>query len=428
MSSMSPRSARHRSAISSAVLLAALCTAGAATAGEPAPRTGASDDHETTLRQALEGGVLDLDLRYRLEWVDDAAFDEDALASTLRGALGYETGSFRGFSAVVTFETVTAIGNDELYNDRGADGLGNGVTDRPVVADAEIVEVDQLFLGWRGSHGLGLKAGRFGYTLDNQRFIGTAAWRQNHRSYEALAFEAGSPSTLRTRYAYFARSYFNTGASFDLDAHILHLSRSLGNVASAAAYAYLVDWHDADRSHLSSATYGLRLVGGPGDRPSGLLWFAELARQLDHGDTPRGFALDYAHLGLGVRRGAWSVQAAWELKDGDGTSAVQTPLGTNHGLNGFADRLVVTPPDGSHDLYLRIAMDRERWSWLVAYHDFRAARGGAELGTEVDLQARWSAAGSLSLWFKVAHYLADTLSTDVTKVMLWTTWSFDTSF
>jgi hypothetical protein len=70
-------------------------------------------------------------------------------------------------------------------------------------------------------------------------------------------------------------------------------------------------------------------------------------------------------------------------------------------------------------------MDLADWSWLVSYHDFQAARGGADLGRELDIQGRYSPTGNLSLHFKLAHYRADTLSTDATKVMLWSSWSFD---
>ena len=182
------------------------------------------------------------------------------------------------------------------------------------------------------------------------------------------------------------------------------------------------------RSFLSSATYGARYTGENSIGFADLLYFAEYARQLDHGENPRDFSLDYAHLGVGARKGPWTLQAAWELKDGDGTSAVQTPLGTNHGKNGFADRMVVTPPDGSHDYYVRLAMDDDRWAWLLDYHSFRAARGGDRLGTEIDALVRLSLADSLSLNLKVAHYMADTWLTDVTKVMVWASWFFDTSF
>jgi hypothetical protein len=416
-----------RSLIHAAILPAALGAAGVATAATPGSGAETPRPEATTLRQALEQGVLDIDLRYRLEFVDDAAFDKDALASTLRGALSYETAAYRGLFARVSFETVTAIGNRDLYNNLGAGDSDNNVSDRPVVADPEIVEVDQIYLAYRGAHGLELRAGRFAYTLDNQRFVGIAPWRQNHRSFTGLSLAIGTSDTLLARYAYLSRVHYNTGFSPDIDAHLLNLSRELGP-GSIAGYAYLLDWDGGDRAGLSSATYGARYAGSSALRHFDLTYFAEYARQVDHGDNPTAFSLDYAHLGLGIRKGAWTLQAAWELKDGDGTSAVQTPLGTNHGKNGFADRLVITPPEGSHDYYIRLAMVRDRWSWLIDYHDFQAARGGARLGTEVDLQARYTVADPFSVSLKVARYSADTWLTDITKIMAWASWSFGTSF
>mgnify|MGYP001818189705 FL=1 len=74
---------------------------------------------------------------------------------------------------------------------------------------------------------------------------------------------------------------------------------------------------------------------------------------------------------------------------------------------------------------MSLRIDRKTWAGYVAYHDFQAARGGADLGREVDLQARYSATRALSLHFKLARYWADTLSQDTTKVMLWATWGLD---
>ena len=122
------------------------------------------------------------------------------------------------------------------------------------------------------------------------------------------------------------------------------------------------------------------------------------------------------------------MRASPTRSHGDGTSSVQTPLGTNHGKNGFADRMVVNPPTGSHDRYVRLTFDRSRWSGMVAYHDFDAARGGGGLGRELDMVARYGVSDPLDLFLKVARYEADTWLTDVTKGMLWASWSFDTSF
>jgi hypothetical protein len=372
-------------------------------------------------------GELGIDLRYRFEFVDAESFEKRAYASTLRGALSYETAGFHGFTAGVTFETVTAIGNDLLYNNAGTGSLWNGVTDRPVVADPALVEVDRVWVGYRGAYGLDLKVGRFAYTLDNQRFVGIAPWRQNHRSFDGASVAIGSASTLRASYAYLSQVHYNNGADPSLDAHLLHLSRDLGP-GSLSAYGYLLDWESEDRPALSSATYGLRYAGRAQLDWADLPYFAEYARQLDYGNNPKQFGLDYGHLGLGVQRGSWTLLAAWELRDGDGTNSVQTPLGTNHGKNGFADRMVVNPPTGSHDRYVRLSFERPRWSWLVAYHDFDAARGGDNLGRELDMVAGYAVSDPLRVFLKVARYEADTWRTDVTKIMLWASWRFDTSF
>lgn len=409
---------RLGAAASALVVLAA--TGGAADL-EPADWASAEPE---TLVEAVERGRLSLDLRYRLEFVADEAFAKDALASTLRSALSFETAAWRGLFAGLTVENVSAIGNDELYDNAGAGDRGNGVSDRPVVADPEITEVDQVYLGFRGPRGLELRAGRFAYTLDNQRFIGIAPWRQNYRSYTGGSLALDLPLGLEGRYAFLDRAFYDTGASFGMSTHLLHLARDLG-FGTAAAYGYLVDWDDAARQGLSSATIGARIDGSSALSALDLLYLAEYARQSDHGDNPQAFALDYIHLVLGAGRGPWALRAGWELKDGDGVNAVQTPLGTNHGLNGFADKLVVTPPEGSHDRFLRLSFDRQRWAWLLAYHDFEAAVGGAPQGTEIDFQGRFSPTSSLSLFLKVARYRAQTLSTDTTKVMAWTTWSFD---
>ena len=409
-----------------AVVLAVLWAAGpvAASSGAPAAE---GDVEAKSVIQALQLGELGIDLRYRFEFVDSESFEKEAYASTLRGALSYETAGFHGFTAGVTFETVTAIGNDLLYNNAGAGSLWNGVTDRPVVADPAVVEVDRLWVGYRGASGLDLKLGRFAYILDNQRFVGIAPWRQNYRSFDGASVAIGSTSNLRASYAYLGQVHYNNGAAPTLDAHLVHLSRDLGT-GSLSAYGYLLDWDSEERAVLSSATYGIRYSGRSKLGSVGLHYFAEYARQLDHADNPNQFGLDYGHLGLGAQRGSWTLLAAWETRDGDGKSSVQTPLGTNHGKNGFADRMVVNPPTGSHDRYVRLSFERPRWSWLVAYHDFDAALGGDNLGRELDMVARYVVRDPLEVFLKVARYEADTWLTDVTKIMLWASWSFDTGF
>jgi hypothetical protein len=410
-----------------APFLVLLCIAGGAAAlelGQEAPAD-SEEAAKTSFREAfVEQAMFAIDLRYRYEFVDDEIYHKNAQASTLRSALNYESGSFRGLFAGITLESVTPIGNPDLYNNLGVGNRWNGVTDRPIVADPEISEIDRVYLGYRGGAGFELLAGRMAYMLDNQRFIGIAPWRQNFRSFDALSLAIGRPSAVVARYAYFDRVHYNNGADPELEAHLFHLSRDF-KPGTLSGYAYLIDWDQEDRAALSSATYGARFQGETATHAADLVYLAEYARQSNYGKNPDDYALDYLHFGLGVRRAGWGLQAGWELKDGDGENAVQTPLGTNHGKNGFADRLVITPPEGSHDRYLRLTMEKEKWSWLLAYHDFEAAVGGATLGTEVDFQARYTPIAPLSVFLKVARYRADTYLTDITKIMVWTSWRWD---
>jgi hypothetical protein len=395
--------------------------------GVPSPGAGGSaagTASAPSLIDALESGTLSLGLRYRYELVDDDAFASNAHASTLRSSLGFRTAPYRGFFAGLSLENIAAVGEDDLFDNRGYGRLDNEVRDRPAVADPSLAEIDQAYLGFRGPYRLELRAGRMPYTLDNQRFIGTAPWRQNHRSFDLVSAAAEPVGGIRARYAFLARVHYNTGASPRLDGHLLHLHGDLG-FGGLSGYAYLLDWRADERAALSSATFGLRFQGETPLPGADALYFAEYARQQDHGDNPHGFDHAYVHLGIGARAGVWTVQAAWEMKGGDGTHALQTPLGTNHGKNGFADRLVATPPVGSHDLYARLAVDRDRWSASLGLHRFRAVETDDVLGSELDFQGRFALRPGLDIAAKLAAYRADTLSTDVTKLMLWSSWSFD---
>ncbi|MGD9253752.1 MAG: hypothetical protein PVG92_07465 [Holophagae bacterium] len=409
-----------------ASLIAVFCIAGGAAALEP--ETSAVDDGVSS-RPTAKGVFVDeamfaLDLRYRYEFVDGELFEKDAHASTFRAALTYETGSYHGLFAGVVLETVTPIGNPNLYNNAGAGNRGNGVADRPIVADPEISEFDRAYIGYRGPAGLEVRLGRFGYILDNQRFVGIAPWRQNYRSYSGLSFAVGDRSSVLLRYAYFDHVHYNNGADPKLAAHLVNLSRDFG-VGVVAAYGYMLDWDSDDRAGLSTATFGARFHGSSSLKPVEIAYLAEYARQSDYGNNPAEYDLDYAHLSLGVQRSGWGLQVGWELRDGDGENSVQTPLGTNHGKNGFADRMVVNPPEGSSEGYVRLTYDRKKWSGLVAYHDFQAALGDDTLGTELDLGARYTPMPKLSLNFKAARYWAESYRTDVTKFMVWAAWRWD---
>ena len=91
-------------------------------AAEPEPEP-------ASLLDVLRESTASIDLRYRYEWVRDDAVGLDAHASTLRTALGYETGAYEGFAVFLEAENVSSVGA-ALYDNAGVAHLGNRRFDR----------------------------------------------------------------------------------------------------------------------------------------------------------------------------------------------------------------------------------------------------------------------------------------------------------
>jgi hypothetical protein len=122
--------------------------------------------------------------------------------------------------------------------------------------------------------------------------------------------------------------------------------------------------------------------------------------------------------------GEFTARAGWEHLGGDGAHALQTPLATLHAFNGWADKFPVTPPDGLDDRYLglsrRFGRERggERAGWQLAWHDFRADRGGARYGREWDASLSLPLRKGLAATLKLADYRAGTFARDTRKAWL----------
>ena len=398
---------------------------GCALLGALAALQAAADEKEpaSTLGGALRDGKFTLGLRYRYEFVDQDGIDDRAHASTLRTAVGYDSRPFHGFSAGFEVEDVTAIGNDRLYNNAGAPGLGNGVTDRPTVADPEITEFNQVHLAFEGPRGTRIRGGRIEYVLDNQRFIGNVGWRQNHQSFDAATLASDALENWHFAYAYLDRQHTVSGADNPMASHLVHVAFD-SRLGKAAAYGYLLDFESAALHGNSSSTYGLRLDGTAGVSRFTVLYLGEYARQSDHADNPRQFGLDYVHAVLGAKWSSWALRGGYEMLRGDGTSAFQMPLGTNHQFNGFADKFLTTPSDGLRDFYGRLSWDWKTASVFVDYHVFEADEGNESYGDELDFQALYSTPWKQQFAAKAAVYKAERFATDTTKLMLWTAWGF----
>ncbi|PZO09591.1 MAG: hypothetical protein DCF27_04945 [Lysobacteraceae bacterium] len=366
-------------------------------------------------------------LRYRYESVDDDAFARTADAHTLRLRLGWSRAFADGFSAGVEAEGVAEL-NDSFNS--GA----NGRTAYPAITDARALEINQAWIGWRGDRG-GAMLGRQRIALDNQRFIGNVGWRQNEQTFDALALDAKASDAVTLRYYYLDRVHRVAGdEAINPLARERKLRGHLGNAAwtlplgTLVGYGHLVD--DSDVASASSRTFGLRWTGSRALGRSTFGWTLERANQRDHANNPRDVDVGYWLAEAALSRGRVTGKLGWEHLGSDGTSGFQTPLATLHAFNGWADKFASTPADGLEDRYAQATGKfgsgrlQDKLAWTVAWHDFRADRGGARYGTEWDASLGFPLPGGLTGLVKLADYRSDGFARDTLKAWFQVEWSY----
>ncbi|GHB97684.1 alginate export family protein [Thermomonas carbonis] len=364
--------------------------------------------------------AFEWDLRLRYEQVDDTAFAPAAGARTARLRAGLRFAPASGWNGLLEAEGVAASG---AYNS-GA----NGRTTLPQVIDPPGIELNQAWLGWRGTRG-GITLGRQRLLFDNQRWIGNSGWRQNEQTFDALALEAAPRKDLALRYAFLDRVHrVNGDDALDPRNRERALSSHLFNAAwkhgkqQLGGYGYLHE--DRDVASSSSATWGLRWTGAHALPAATLGWTLEAARQRDHANNPQRFSHAYWLVEPSIAAGGITARAGWEHLGGNGVHALQSPLATLHAFNGWADKFLVTPPAGLEDRYVGLAgnVGRERAgarpAWQVAWHDYRADRGGARYGREWNASLGLPLAKGLSALLKIADYRAAGFARDTRKLWL----------
>jgi len=197
------------------------------------------DETASTFTDALTNGKAHINLRYRLETVsDDVVPDENALASTLRTTLSYKTLTAPcGIRAFVEFENVTVVGDEEGYNNAGGNNLWNGVTDKPVVADPEITEVNQAYLSITKIRDTQINIGRQELILGKARFVGNVGWRQNHQSFDAVTLVNSSIRNMTLIYSYIHNINRIFGDNIPVDAQIINAFLDANEHAKLTGFA-----------------------------------------------------------------------------------------------------------------------------------------------------------------------------------------------
>jgi hypothetical protein len=351
---------------------------------------------------------------------EDDRFDKPAHASTLRTALGYKSLDWKGLSFLVEAENITVIGND-LYRNAGYGSLSNGVTDRPTVADPALTEINQAYLQWQNADNK-LQLGREEIVLDDARFVGNVAWRQNHQSFDAFTFNNNSLERVDVFYGYVSKVNRITGAVADMSSHLLNVGFKLGDVGTLTPYAYLLDYTQVDSYGSSTSTWGAEFAGkyAVSDNTS-VLYELEYAQQGDYADNPNSIDASYYFLMAGGAFKPLTVKLGYEVLGGsEADGQFRTPLATLHKFNGWADRFLNTPTNGLQDLFVQLNGKVGPVAWTVVYHSFSADTGGDKYGDEFDFNLGYTAPWKQSFGFKGAFYNADEFSVDVTKLWLFT--------
>jgi hypothetical protein len=374
----------------------------------------ASDD----IDDLLVDGKFTFDARVRVERVDQEGFAERAVAPTARARVGFVTGKVSDFQGLIEAEAVVHLG--DRFND-----TVNGNTTYPVIPDPDGIELNRLQVEYSGLPQTVLTLGRQRINLDNQRFVGAGAWRQNEQTFDALRVVNTSIDGLALTYVFVNqvnRIFGNESlqGEFDEPSHFFNAAYELPPIGKIVGYAYLVDIDVASMRNQASASYGLRVTGKK-DVGGGyaLGYEAEYAHQNDYGHNPNDLSLSYWHGDLSIAHSGLQALIGVESLEGSGVGGVpgfSTPLGTLHKFQGYADVFLNTPSNGIVDVYGKVGYEQKLsepfgpitgFTAAAWYHDFDAERGGQSLGSEIDLEAAAKFGDHFTVGAKYADYDGD---------------------
>ena len=352
-------------------------------------------DSAASPAEAIREGKLLLNLRPRHEHVEQDGRAYDANALTLRTLLGWQTAAYREFSGMVQLIDVGRA-NDN-YND-----TKNGRAQFPVVADPDDTDLNQAYIDYSGVPDTRVRLGKQSIKLDNVRFIGNIEFRQVMQVFTGLSLENRSLSGTTLYAAHLERLKTVFGDQQEIRLDILHAAYEWKPGSALVGYGYL---HDSPKTASvtgftdnSNRIFGLRADGAyPAGEKWKVLYTVEFARQSDYAGGDARIDADYWRAGAGLGFGKVYARFDYEvLGSRDGMYGFQTPLGTNHLFQGWADLFLTTPSQGIRDSYVSAGGPLFRGNWSAEYHNFRSDFGSIHYGREFDVGLAWPLRKGLS--------------------------------
>lgn len=327
---------------------------------------------------------------------------------------------------------MSAIGND-LYN-----STVNERTSYPVVADPESTDINQAYVNFSGVNDTVIKTGRRELNLDNERFIGAVAWRQNHQTLDGIEIKNSSLEKTDVFYSwnYQVNRIFSDESDvgrFHSQIHLININNHYFEEINLVPFVYLLDLDS--ESTASSATYGLRATGVLNAKSNRVTFPYSLsyAHQTDYAGADE-LSADYYQIEPSIKYNQFLLKLGYESLGSDqGSNAFQTPLATLHAFNGRADKFLTTPTTGLEDLYAELKLTfpnlgkySQELSLSVTYHDFSSEFGGLNYGSEVDLALMNTLSEKYAFGLVYANYHADELYVDTNKFWALFTAKFST--
>jgi hypothetical protein len=373
--------------------------------------------------------IVDTRIRYEGVQQDGLSNDADAITARVRAGMQADSGPF---SLLIEAEGLLAIADS--YNSGT-----NGKTAFPLVVDPQNIELNRAQIQFRGVPKTLVTVGRQRINLDDQRFVGAVAWRQNEQSFDAVRGEwTGVPNLkVDAAYAWSIRT-INGIDGIGVRPQAIGGSDVFINVSykfkplTVVGFAYLIDEHNQLLRANSSQTYGARATGAvPIAKATKLTYSGSYARQSDHGRNPNGYRANYYLGELGIEHKALRLLAGYEVlgaDDGRTQTSFQTPLATLHKFQGFADKFLVTPPNGIRDKYATAGLVIPKLGKLApitfyaTYHWFDSDRLNIKYGEELNLVGTIKIGRTLFL-AKYADYYAASFATDTKKFWLSAEWA-----
>jgi hypothetical protein len=342
------------------------------------------------------------DGRFRTEVVHQDGIAESGNAMTVRARIGFETG--KAWNTALLIEGEGTVPLQDQYRPDPASAYH---ATYPVIADPESYEFNRFQLTNTSLPGTTLTLGRQRIGLDDQRFVGGVAWRQNEQTFDAFRAVNRSITNLVLDATYLNRVNRIFGddsrqGDYKGDSFLLNAAYQT-KIGKITAFGYFLDFEPItgvaaplNPVRDSTSTYGLRFAG---EKPAGkikLAYNASYATQTDYADNPLDIDLDYLAGELTGTFRQFSLGVGTEILEGNGLAGTAgkgftTPLATLHKFQGWSDKFLTTPANGIEDLYATGAVtlkgvgSLDTLGLVVAYHDYEAEQISADYGEEWNL-------------------------------------------